>query len=211
MSKSDAVVYIVDDDSLIRDSLEQLVKSVGLQSETFASARDFLEYELSDRPGCLVLDIRMPGFSGLELQDELTKRGILIPIVFITGHGTVPMSVKALKSGAVDFLQKPFEDQDILDAIHHAIDKNRQTRVGRAETDGINRRIKSLTSREHEILIQVVAGKMNKQIAFKLNVSENTVKTHRSRIMRKMEVGSLAELVLAIGKVDLKSLNGGIE
>ncbi|MEA1922548.1 MAG: response regulator [Pseudomonadota bacterium] len=195
MIESDAVVYIVDDDVLLRDSLEQLVKSVGLKAETFSDAVDFLEYDLPDRPGCLVLDIRMSGLSGLELQDELAKNGVSIPIIFITGHGTVPMSVRAMKAGAVDFLQKPFEAQDLLDAIHRAIKQNRQIRVEQAERADIKGRIKSLTSREHEILVFVVAGMMNKQIAFELDVSENTVKTHRARIMRKMEVASLAGLV----------------
>ena len=202
MTKSNAVVYVVDDDALLRDSLEQLVKSVGLKTETFASALDFLEYDLPDRTGCLVLDIRMSGLSGLELQDELVKKGISIPIIFMTGHGTVPMSVRAMKAGAVDFLQKPFEAQDLLDAIHRAIEQNRQTRVEQAEINLIKGRIKSLTSREHEIHGFVVAGTMNKQIAFDLDVSENTVKTHRARIMRKMEVASLAELVRATEKLD---------
>ncbi|RLE06227.1 MAG: DNA-binding response regulator [Bacteroidetes bacterium] len=200
MTISEAVVYIVDDDSLIRNSLAQLVKSVGLKAETFSSAQAFLDTELPDKPGCLVLDIRMSGLSGLDLQDELVKRGISIPIIFITGHGTVPMSVRAMKAGAVDFLQKPFEDQELLDIIHQAIKQNRQTRMELAEINKIEQRIKSLTLREHEILVLVTAGMLNKQIAYDLKLSENTVKTHRARIMRKMEVESLAELVRATEK-----------
>ena len=197
---ADAVIFIVDDDSLIRDSLEQLVKSVGFKAETFSSAQAFLDTELPDKPSCLVLDIRMPGLSGLDLQDELVKRGISIPIIFITGHGTVPMSVRAMKAGAVDFLQKPFEDQELLDIIHQAIKQNRQTRMELAEINKIEQRIKSLTLREHDILVLVTAGMLNKQIAYDLKLSENTVKTHRARIMRKMEVESLAELVRATEK-----------
>jgi len=205
MSLSDGVVFIVDDDSLIRDSLEQLVKSVGLRAETFSSSRAFLDTELSDKPACLILDIRMPGLSGLDLQDELLKRGSLIPIIFITGHGTVPMSVRAMKAGAVDFLQKPFEDQVILDLIHHAIDRNSQKMLEQAEINKIKQRIDSLTAREHEILALVTDGRLNKRIAYDLNMSENTVKTHRARIMRKMEVGSLAELVRVTEKVAIHS------
>ena len=203
MTISNAVVFVVDDDALVRDSLEQLIKSVGLTTETFSSAQAFLDRDLPDKPSCLVLDIRMPGLSGLDLQDNLVKKGISIPIIFITGHGTVPMSVKAMKAGAMDFLQKPFEDQEFLDIIHHAIEQNRQTRMEHAEIKEIEQRIKSLTSREHEILVRVTAGTLNKQIACDLKVSENTVKTHRARIMRKMEVESLAELVRATEKVGI--------
>ena len=203
MTISDAAVFVVDDDALIRDSLEQLVKSVGLQVETFSSTQAFLDTELPDTPSCLVLDIRMPGLSGLDLQDELVKRGISIPIIFITGHGTVPMSVRAMKAGAVDFLQKPFEDQELLDIIHHAIEQNKQKRIYQTEIVEIKQRIKSLTLREHEILVLVTAGMLNKQISYDLKLSENTVKSHRARIMRKMEVESLAELVRATEKVGL--------
>ena len=203
MTLSDAVVFVVDDDALIRDSLEQLIKSVGLKAETFSSARAFLDTELPNKPSCLVLDIRMPGLSGLDLQDELAKRGFSIPIIFITGHGTVPMSVRAMKAGAVDFLQKPFEDQQLLDAIHHAIEQNRDTREGQAEIKEVEQRVKSLTLREHEVLVLVAAGMLNKQIAYELKMSENTVKTHRARIMRKMAVESLADLVRATEKAGI--------
>ena len=210
MSLSDGVVFIVDDDALIRDSLEQLVKSVGLKAETFSSAQVFLDTELSDKPACLILDIRMPGLSGLDLQDELLKRGNLIPIIFITGHGTVPMSVRAMKAGAVDFLQKPFEDQELLDLIHHAIDRNSQKILEQAEIGKIEQRLRSLTLREHEILVLVTDGRLNKRIAYDLKMSENTVKTHRARIMRKMEVGSLAELVRVTEKVAIHSTRTSI-
>jgi len=196
----EATVFIVDDDELIRDSLEYLVKSVGLAVKTFASAQAFLDIELPNNPCCLVSDIRMPGLSGLDLQDELAKRDIAIPVIFITGHGTVPISVRAMKAGAVDFLQKPFEDQELLDSIHHSIEQNRLAKLEQHEIKEIERRIKSLSLREHEILILVAAGQLNKQIAFDLKMSENTVKTHRSRIMRKMEVKTLADLVRATEK-----------
>ncbi len=203
MTIFDADVFIVDDDSLIRDSLEQLVKSVGFKAETFSSAQAFLNTELSDKPGCLILDIRMPGLSGLELQDELVKKEIPIPIIFITGHSTVPMSVRAMKAGAVDFLQKPFEDQELLDLIHHSIEQNRQKRLEQVEINKVEQRIKSLTLREHEILLLVTDGQLNKRIAYDLKMSENTVKTHRARIMRKMEVESLAELVRVTEKAGI--------
>ena len=203
MTLTEAVVFVVDDDELIRDSLEQLVKSVGLKVETFSSAQAFLDTDIPDKPSCLVLDIRMPGMSGLDLQDELEKRDFSIPIIFITGHGTVPMSVRAMKAGAVDFLQKPFEDQELLDTIHHAIEQNIHTRLEQTEIKEIEQRVKSLTLREHEILVLVAGGMLNKQIAYDLKMSENTVKTHRARIMRKMEVESLAGLVKATEKIGI--------
>ncbi len=211
MVTSEAVVFVVDDDSLIRDSLEQLVRSVGLKADTFSSSEAFLDTEMTDKPGCLVLDIRMPGLSGLDLQDELQKRGISIPIIFITGHGTVPMSVRAMKAGAVDFLQKPFEDQELLDLIHCAVEQSRQTRLGRAEINKIEQRIKSLTLREYEILVLVTKGTLNRRIANTLKMSENTVKTHRARIMRKMEVKSLAELVRVTEKAGIHLTAGNFQ
>ncbi len=207
MNISDSIVFIVDDDSLIRDSLEQLVRSVGFKTETFSSAQVFLNVELPDKPSCLILDIRMPGLSGLDLQDELIKKEIPIPIIFITGHGTVPMSVRAMKAGAVDFLQKPFEDQELLDLIHHAIKQNKQIRLDQVEMNRITLRIKSLTLREHEILLLVTDGQLNKRIACILKMSENTVKTHRARIMRKMEVESLAELVRVTEKAGIHTIS----
>ncbi len=204
----DADVFIVDDDSLIRDSLGQLVKSVGLNADSFSSAKTFLDAELPNRPSCLVLDIRMDGLSGLDLQDELIKRGISIPIIFITGHGTVSMSVRAMKAGAIDFLRKPFEDQELLDAIYHAIEQDRNARMEQAEIHEIKQRIASLTLREYEILVLVIVGMLNKRIACKLEMSENTVKTHRSRIMQKMQVRSIAKLVRATEKVGINPFSG---
>ena len=207
MTISEAVVYIVDDDELIRDSLRTLVKSVGLQAETFSSAHQFLETILSDRPGCLVLDIRMPGLSGLDLQSELQKMHVSLPIIFITGHGTVPMSVRAMKAGAIDFLSKPFEDQELLDTIQQAIKKHNHIRIKENEINDIRRLVQSLTSREHEVLALVISGMLNKQIANDLKLSENTVKTHRARLMRKMEVESFAELVRNSEKAGIHPLS----
>ncbi len=201
MTIPEAVVFVIDDDPLIRDSLRQLIKSVGLQVDTFSSAEAFLEAELPDSPGCLVLDIRMPGLSGLDLQDELIKRRKSTPIIFITGHGTVPMSVRAMKAGAIDFLAKPFEDQELLDLIHHAIIQDRQTRKEMIEINEIEQRITTLTSREHEILVFVISGMLNREIAHDLKMSENTVKTHRARIMRKMAADTLVDLVRVTEKV----------
>lgn len=203
MTAFDASVFVVDDDPLIRDALEQLIKSDGLRAFTFSSAQEFLEKELPDEPCCLILDIRMPRLSGLDLQDELAKRGLTIPVIFITGHGTVPMSVRAMKAGAVDFLQKPFEDQELLDAIHNAIEQNRQTRKEQAEIGEIKQRVESLTPREYEVLSLVTAGMLNKQIAYDLKLSENTVKTHRAHIMQKMKAESLADLVRLTEMVDI--------
>ncbi len=203
MTTFDASVFVVDDDPLIRDALEQLIKSVGLKACAFSSAQEFLEKDLPDEPCCLILDIRMPGLSGLDLQDELAKKDLTIPVIFITGHGTVPMSVRAMKAGAVDFLQKPFEDQELLDALHKAIEKSRQIRMEQAELREIKRRVESLTPREHEVLVLVTAGMLNKQIAYDLKLSENTIKTHRAHIMQKMKAESLADLVRLTEKVDI--------
>lgn len=202
MMHADGAVYIVDDDALVRDSLAQLVRSIGLTTATYASASDFLAATLPDGPGCLVLDIRMPGLSGLDLQDELVKRGHPLPIIFITGHGTVPMSVRAMKAGAMDFLQKPFEDQELIDRISLAIKQDRLAKQDRVEVSGIRDLINSLTNRERDVLYLVTAGRLNKQIAYDLQISENTVKTHRARVMRKMRVESLADLIKAVGQVE---------
>ena len=204
MTSFEASVFVVDDDPLIRDALEQLIKSVGLKAYAFSSAREFLEKDLPDEPSCLILDIRMPGLSGLDLQDELVKRGLTIPVIFITGHGTVPMSVRAMKNGAVDFLQKPFEDQELLDAINNAIEQNRQTRMEQAEIRQIKQRVESLTPREHEVLVLVTAGMLNKQIAGELAIAEDTVKIHRGRVMQKLGIVSVAELVRLCEKVGVK-------
>ena len=205
MTTSDAYVCIVDDDSLIRHALESLFKSVGLKAYTFPSAHEFLETDLPEEPCCLILDIRMPSTSGLDLQQKLAEKGIKIPIIFITGHGTVPMSVRAMKAGAVDFLQKPFEDQELLDAAQRAIELNKQMRKEQAEINDIKRGIKSLTSREYEVFVLVIAGLLNKQIAYDLDVSENTVKSHRASIMKKMNAESYADLIRFAEKADLET------
>jgi len=203
MELKDTLVFIVDDNQLVRDSLKQLVKSINLEASTFSSAQDFLDAELPDKSCCLILDVRMPKLSGLELQEKLQKKGSIIPIIFISGHGTVPISVRAMKAGAVDFLQKPFEDQVLIDAIHHALIKNKQTRQVQLEVNKIKKKIQSLTQRESEVLIPVVSGVLNKEIAYRFNMSESTVKTHRAHIMQKMEVNSLAELVRATEKAGI--------
>jgi RNA polymerase sigma factor (sigma-70 family) len=196
-------VFIVDDDDSVRRALQRLCRSIGLTVELFGSARQFLDrYDLS-RPGCLVLDVRMPGLSGLDLQDELNARGIAIPVVFITGHGDIPMSVRAMKAGAVDFISKPFNDQVLLDAIQHALAKDRKMRQEAAERGEILRRIERLTPREREVFALVVSGKLNKQIAHQLGTSEKTVKVHRARVMDKMQAESLADLVLLAQAVGL--------
>ena len=203
MTTPDASVFIVDDDSLIRHALELLFKSVGLKAYTFPSAQEFLEADLPDEPCCLILDIRMPSLSGLDLQEKLAEKGVTIPVIFVTGHGTVPMSVRAMKAGAVDFLQKPFEDQELLDAAHNAIELNRRTRTEQTEIRDIKNRFESLTQREHEVLVLVIAGLLNKQIAYDLKLSENTVKSHRASIMKKMKVESLADLIRFAEKADI--------
>jgi FixJ family two-component response regulator len=188
-------VFVVDDDTSVRTALKRLIQSVGFQVETFDSAQAFLKHGFHDGPACLVLDVRMPGMSGIELQQQLTRVGLGMPIVFITGHGNIPMSVKAMKAGAVDFIEKPFEDQKLIDAINTAIKKNKKFRTEQAEINDLQRRVDSLTPREHEVFILVVSGMLNKQIAFDLGMSEKTVKVHRARVMDKMKAKSLADLV----------------
>jgi len=188
-------VFVVDDDTSVRTALKRLIQSLGFQVETFDSAQAFLKYGPHDGPACLVLDVRMPGMSGIELQQQLTRIGLGMPIVFITGHGNIPMSVKAMKAGAVDFIEKPFEDQKLIDAINTAIKKNKTFRTEQAEIKDLQRRVDSLTPREHEVFILVVSGMLNKQIAFDLGMSEKTVKVHRARVMDKMKAKSLADLV----------------
>lgn len=198
---SGPIIYLVDDDEAVRDALGMLFKSIGLEHEAFASALDFLESYDSRRHSCLVADIRMPGLSGLELQQRLNERRCEIPIIFITGHGDVPMAVTAMKSGAVDFLQKPFRDQDLIDRIHKALDRDGERRKGRAEQDEIRARLELLTPRETEVMQRVVRGHANKVIAMDLGVSQRTVELHRARVMKKLKLRSVAELVHAIDRI----------
>jgi FixJ family two-component response regulator len=195
MEELESIVLIIDDDPLYRASTERLVRSVGLRVQSFESAREFLSSRRPNVPSCLVLDVRMPGLSGLDLQLELAKVGVQMPIIFVTGHGDIPMSVQAMKAGAVEFLVKPFRDQALLDAIDQAIGRDRVARRQRVRNVELHRRYESLGPREREVFQLVVSGMLNKQIADKLGTTERTIKFHRGQIMRKMEVKSLAELV----------------
>jgi FixJ family two-component response regulator len=199
--KQDPVVFVIDDDRMIRDGLQGLIRSVGLRVETFASAQDFLAAKRPDVPACLVLDVRMPGVSGLDLQLKLSEAGIHIPIIFITGHGDIPMSVRAMKEGAYEFLTKPVRGQDLLDAIQKAIASDRERRKEREELNEVRERFNTLTPREKEVLNLVVAGLLNKQIADQLGMSELTVKTHRAHVMEKTNAESLAHLVRMSEKI----------
>ena len=195
MTEAAAIVFVVDDDPSVRRALKRLIGSVGLQVELFGSAQEFLQVARSDVPSCLVLDIRLPGISGLDFQRELAAANIHIPIIFISAHGDIPMTVRAMKAGAVEFLTKPFRDQDLLDAIHLGLERDRARRQQEAELATLRKRLESLTPREREVLPRVVSGLLNKQIAAEIGTSETTVKVHRSQLMRKMGANSLAELV----------------
>ena len=201
MKEPDSIVFVIDDDRMIREGLQSLIRSVGLRVEMFASAQEFLVAKRPDAPACLILDVRMPGLSGLDLQLKLSEGGIHVPIIFITGHGDIPMSVRAMKEGAHEFLTKPVRGQDLLDAVQKAIASDRTERQERAELSEIRARLDSLTPREKEVLDLVVAGLLNKQIADELGTSELTVKTHRAHVMQKTQADSLAHLVRMAEKV----------
>ena len=195
MGDERATVFVIDDDPSMREALEDLITSVGLEARLFASPREFLESKRPDAPGCLVLDVRLPGMSGLTFQQELAKTGSALPVIFLTDHGDIPMSVRAMKAGAIEFLTKPFHDQELLDAIHAAIERDRRDRREEALVGELQERYGALTGREREIMALVANGRANKQIAAELQVSEMTVKVHRGQIMRKMHARSLPELV----------------
>jgi FixJ family two-component response regulator len=200
---ADSIVFVVDDDSSIREAIKTLVSLVGLRVETFGTAQEFLRSKRPDVPGCVVLDVELPGLSGLDLQRELAAHGIKLPIIFITGYGDIPMSVRAIKAGAQDFLTKPFRDRDLLDAIQQALERDRTARQHFSEIAELRERFDALTAREGEVMSLVVAGWLNKQIGFELGISEITVKIHRGRVMNKMGARSLAELVRMTERLEL--------
>jgi FixJ family two-component response regulator len=197
------MVFVVDDDAPMRESLKNLIRSVGLRVELFGSAQEFLRSKRPDLPSCLVLDVRLPGLSGLDLQKRTGDAGIEIPIVFISGHGDIPMSVRAMKAGAVEFLTKPFREQDLLDAIEQALDRDRIARDQRAALEELRNRLASLTSREREVMKRVAAGLLNKQIGAELGTSETTIKIHRHQVMEKMGARSLPELVRMVDRLEI--------
>lgn len=206
MKPTDPIVFVVDDDLSVREALSSLIRSVGLRVETFASAQDFLQYQRPDVTACLVLDVRMPGLSGLDLQRELAHAERRIPIIFITGHGDIPMSVRAMKAGAIEFLPKPFRDEDLLDAIREGLERDQVARQQRGELAEIQEKYATLTSREREVIVLLVKGMINKQVAAELGITEITIKVHRRRILQKMNAKSLPALVRMVEKLRLTDL-----
>jgi len=203
MTEAGGVVFVIDDDPSMRESLKNLIRSVGLRAEAFGSADEFLGSKRLHGPGCLVLDVRMPGMSGLDLQKRMVEAGTDIPIIFLTGHADIPMSVQAMKAGAAEFLTKPVREQDLLDAIQQALERDRAAVAKRTEVDDLRDRLDSLTPRERDVMRHVIAGLLNKQIAGELDMSETTVKIHRHHVMEKMRAGSLAELVRMADRLGL--------
>jgi len=201
MAQHEPTAFVVDDDAAVRDSLRLLLQSIGLNAETYSSAAEFLQAYDAARPGCLVLDVRMPGMSGLELQEKLEELHSTLPIIFLTAHGDVPMAVKAVKAGAVDFIQKPFHDQELIDKIQHAMEQDARNREKLTDHQEILGRIESLTPREHQVMEMVVAGNANKVIAIDLGLSQRTVEIHRARVMKKMAADSVSQLVQMVMRV----------
>ncbi|MEW6440094.1 MAG: response regulator transcription factor [bacterium] len=208
MTEEQPVVYVVDDDPSVREALERLLRSANYDAKTFTSAAGFLDFSLPDAPGCLLLDIRMPELSGLDLQDRLAEQGVSLPVIFVTAHGTVARTVKAFKAGAVDFLQKPFEETDLLDAVSRAVERHRRLRQGQREIGVLQARLDTLTPREREVFALVVSGMLNKQIAFDLGTAEKTIKVHRARVMEKMGAQSLSDLVRFAEKLGSRASPG---
>ena len=205
MTETRPIVFVVDDDLAVRRSTERLIRSIGLEVQTFTSAREFLRNPRPERPACLVLDVRMPGLSGMDLQRNLSKSGIHIPIIFITGHGDIPMSVRAMKAGAVEFLTKPFGSRGLLDAVRAAIERDRLAQKEQSETGELRERYEQLTPREREVMVRVAAGLLNKQVASELATTERTIKFHRAHIMQKMRAESLPDLVRMAEKLGAPS------
>jgi len=208
MSEPESIIFVVDDDPSVRCAIERLIGTVGLQVQLFGSAREFIASKLPNVASCLVLDVRLPGISGLALQRQLVEANVQIPIIFITAHSDVPMTVRAMKAGAVEFLPKPFHDQDLLDAIHLALEKDRGRRQQETELTALRERFESLSPREREVVTMVVSGMLNKQIAAQIGSAENTIKVHRSRAMEKMQANSLADLVKMIERLQVSSGKG---